>query len=377
MKRLSKRGRWFWISLFDKDKLSSTQNLRLGVLRLQEKLHHLNVRPSRYGELLEEILSAQLSVFKKMYLKDRNIENVIVVDDYISDIIQKKLAQGQDAGYVDRASFVTYLDYLYDHTDEEIAQRFELPEEKVQLLRISSAIVRQVTLLVEAKLIWAPGVTLCDGMAYEYAQKHRMLTQVHDFEQDIVTCAQGISKRYMGSKRRGETLEQIALTIFDSMKKIHGLGRRERLLLRIAALLHDCGKYISMLNLGECSYAIIMSTEIIGLSHREREIVANVVKYNHLEFDYAIESSEGGSIDTDEYLTIAKLTAILRISNALDRSHKQKCRDIRVAQKDGELVLTVNTPEDITLEKGLFDKRADFFKEVYSIRPVIRQKKGI
>ena len=41
-----------------------------------------------------------------------------------------------------------------------------------------------------------------------------------------------------------------------------------------------------MANLGECSYSIIMATEIIGLSYEERQIVANVVKYNHLDFDY-------------------------------------------------------------------------------------------
>lgn len=363
------------LSLFDKDKLATTQNLRLGVLRLQERLHHLNVRPSRYGELLEELLSAQLSVFKKMYLKDRTIENIIVVDDYISALIQKKMEGAEISGYVDRASFQTYLEYLKGHTVEEIARRFDTPEENVQLLEISSAIVRQVAVMTDAKLIWAPGVTLCDGMAYEYAEKNRLLSQVHDFEQDIITCAKGISKRYMGSKRRGETLEQISLTIFDSMKKVHGMGRRERLLLRIAALLHDCGKYISMLYLGECSYEIIMSTEIIGLSHREREIVANVVKYNHMDFDYEKERSEGGTMDVSEYLTIAKLTAILRIANALDRSHKQKCKDSRVTLKDDKLVITVNTAEDITLEKGLFDMRADFFEEVYSIRPVIRQKR--
>lgn len=80
-------------------------------------------------------------------------------------------------------------------------------------------------------------------------------------------------------------------------------------------------------------------------------------------------------METSEYLTIVKLTAILQISNALDRSHRQKCRDIRAVLKENQLVITVNTAEDITLEKGLFDSRADFFEEVYSLRPVIRQKR--
>ena len=44
--------------------------------------------------------------------------------------------------------------------------------------------------------------------------------------------------------------------------------------------------------------------------------------------------------------------------------------------KDGQLVIQVDTAADITLERGLFTRRADFFEEVYSIRPVIRQKKS-
>ena len=196
-----------------------------------------------------------------------------------------------------------------------------------------------------------------------------------DFEQDIIACAQNISKRYMGSKKRGETLEKIALTIFDSMKKVHGLGARERLLLRLATLLHDCGKYISMVNLGECSYSIIMATEMIGLSHMEREIVANVVKFNHEEFEY-YDVAKASTLDPEAYLKIAKLTAILRIANGLDRSHKQKFKDVKSVLKENVLTITVETGEDITLEKGMFWHRADFFEEVYSVKPLIKQKKN-
>ena len=130
-----------------------------------------------------------------------------------------------------------------------------------------------------------------------------------------------------------------------------------------------------MVNLGECSYSIVMATEIIGLSHREREIVANVVKYNHQEFDYYEELGTTTTLDPQSYLTIAKLTAILRVANGLDRSHKQKFKDFKTILKEDQLIITVNTAEDITLERGLFAAKASFFEEVFSVHPVIKQKK--
>lgn len=360
------------LSLFDKDTLVTTQNMRLGVLRLQDQIGRLNIRSGQYETILDEMISSQLAVFKKLYLKDREIENIIVVDDYISAVVGKNVT-GFEKESIDASAMEYFLKRVREMSLQDVAKRLGMPEEKVPLLCISGILIHRIAQIMDAKLIWVPGVTLCDGMAYEYGEKNRMIKEDHDFEQDIIACAQNISKRYMGSRRRGETLEKIALTIYDSMKKVHGLSKRERLLLQIATLLHDCGKYISLVNLGECSYNIIMSTEIIGLSHIEREIVANVVKYNHIDFDYYDVISRNSSIDKEAYLTIAKLTAILKITNGLDRSHKQKFKDVKTTLKEEQLIITVDSSVDITLEKGLFTKRAEFFEEVYSVKPVIRQ----
>ncbi len=361
------------VSLFDNDTLMTTQNMRLGVLRLQDRLGRLNVRPERNEGMLDEIVSSQLAVFKKLYLKDKTIENIIVVDDYVSAVVGRNVA-GLEQNSVEADAMDKFLERVRLKSVQEVARILDMPEENVPLLFISGVLVNRIAKVMDAKLIWIPGVTLCDGIAYEYGENSNLIKPAHDFEQDIIACARNISKRYMGSRRRSETLEKIALTIYDSMKKVHGLGRRERLLLRIATLLHDCGKYISLVNLGECSYNIIMSTEIIGLSHVEREIVANVVKYNHMDFDYYEAMGQDRSLTQRDYMTIAKLTAILKIANALDRSHKQKFKDVRTALRDEQLIITVDSSQDITLEKGLFAKRAEFFEEVYSVRPVIRQK---
>lgn len=365
------------ISLFDQDTLVATQNMKLGVLRMQERLQKLNVKPSKYETLLDEMIGAQLSVFKKLYLKDRQIENVIIVDDYVSVLLQSKKIPSFENGYIAGDKFEQMIDKINHSSIESTLKQYGISEDNLSQLFISAVLIRKAVRVMDASYIWAPGVTLCDGIAYEYGDNHKLLKSQRDFEEDIIACARNISKRYMGSRKRSETLDNISLTIFDSLKRNYGLTPRDRLLLRIAAILHDCGKYISLYNLGICSYNIIMATEIIGLSHEERKIVASVVKFNHMEFEYYSQMVRETEIDADAYMRITKLTAILRAANGLDRSHKEKFSNISVSVKESELQIMVHTNEDITLEKGLFNERADFFEEVFSLRPVIKQKKDI
>lgn len=364
------------ISLFDKDSLVTTQNIRLGILRLRESLMKLNPKSSQTEMLVEEMINNPLQLFKKLFLKDREIQNIIVVDDYVSFAFQRVDLEGvEKKGIIERDTFLRLLDMCRTRSREQLARYLAIPEENVQLLYLSAILIKKMLEVMGAQLLWMPGVTLCDGIAYEYAEKNKLIPSAHNFEKDIIASARNISKRYMGNKRRGETLEQITLTLFDSIRKIHGLGKRERLLLQLSALLHDCGKYISMSSVGECSYQIVMATEIIGLSHLERFIVANIVKYNHEDFGYYAQIAKNATLGQNDYLTIAKLTAILRVANGLDRSHKQKFKNIRTTIKENELIIMVDTEEDITLEQGLIDARASFFEEVFNIRPVIKQKR--
>ena len=94
------------ISLFDKDTLVSTQNLRLGVLRLQELLNHLNAGSTQMEQLVDELATAQLDDYKKLYLKDREIKNIIIVDDYLSPwAVRKAHERGNENAMVDSKAF--------------------------------------------------------------------------------------------------------------------------------------------------------------------------------------------------------------------------------------------------------------------------------
>ncbi len=354
------------ISLFDNDKLVTTQNIRLGNLRLREKIADLVRQTLHLEEMTQELINHELVSFKKMYLKDRAVKNLIVAGGYILELLKKPS--------VTAAEFRQVYAKIIHKRPEEIAREYGIPQESASLILPSATIYHCLIDEMGAENIFMPGLSLSDGMAYDFAQKNKYIRTEHNFEDDIVAAARMIAKRYQCNKNHIKNLEGLALPIFDKVRKSAGLDARQRLLLQIAVILHGCGKYVNLSDGALCSYQIILATEIIGLSNKERRIIANVVKYNTFEASYEEILEQPGMSDRD-YVVILKLSAILRVANALDRSHKQKISQVRLEKKDRELVIHVETADDITLERGLFPQKAEAFEEVFHIRPVIRQRK--
>ncbi len=360
------------ISLFDKDALVTTQNLRIGSLRIRERLRNLMKETTHYDQLIAEYIRNELVVFERLYLKDRGIENVILLGDFLQDIIfREKLTDW----IISREEFGERYEQLVYKTADALALEMDIPSEYASLVVPMMVIYKNIIDLLGAKAIWAPGVSLADGIAYDYGEKHKILKTNHNFENDILVAARNIGKRFSSGKNHIQGTTNLALMIFDGMKKIHGMGARERLLLQIAVLLHDCGKYISMTNVAECSYNIIRYTEIIGLSQEEQKIIANVVRYNREDFADFEEVSRLEGLDKSSYLLIAKMVAILRLANAMDRSHYQKVEALKAVIRDDELHVVVDSSKDVSLELGLLKDKLDFFETVFGIRPVIKRKR--
>lgn len=350
------------ISLVEKGALVATQNLMLGSIRIRELLFGLSDDINHFDLLIGELINNDWQTFNRMILKDREIGSIIATGNHIS-LFAIKLNQGRRNIVYTAEEFKEECKKLSRKSSMEIVKTYGFTEEQTIMLVPTIKIYEKIINETGAGQIWIPCTDLPDGMVVDYGVKNKKLTIAHNFNQDILNTAKNISKRYKANQSHINKLREMAISIFDSTKKIHGLGERERLLLEISAILHDCGKYISITASPQCSYDIIMATEIIGLSHAEREKVANIVKYNTVE------------LETTEDLTTVKLVAILRAANALDRSHKQKFKDYKMELKDNMLVISVKTSEDITLEKGLFKEKAEFFEEVFGVKPVLKLKR--
>ncbi len=361
------------ISLFNKECLVTTQNIRLGTMRMREKLASMEEKTTDLAGMIDELVSSELFTFRKLYLKEKEIKNLIILGNFLTKIVKK--AGGREQGYLSREVLLDYLEKIKNMDPEEMAEMLEIPNDAAEILQQSVFIYRSMLREMEVEEIWAPAQSFCDGLAYEYAEQHHYLKNPHNFENDILAAGRNIAKRYMCNARHSEAVCNFALIIFDGLKSVHAMGKRERLLLQIACLLHSCGKYISMSYSAQSAYNIIVSTEIIGLSHREREIVANVAKYNTMPFpDYRELVS---TLQRADYLTVAKLTAILRIANEVDRGHRQKYKTVKTSFKKDVLTVTVDSAQNMTLEIGMMAEKKQFFEDVFGVKLNIRQKKRI
>ena len=306
------------------------------------------------------------------YLKDKAIKNVVAIGDEIKNL--KKIVPELNPSLTLNYEEICYIfKKIKKASYQDLAVQYGMSIEDARMTLPSVIIYKKFLELSKADTVYICDTDLCDGSVVDYALKSNKIKINHDYYQDIIASVKYIGKRYRSNKVHAEYVSELACEIFDRTVKFHGLSKRDRLILEISAILHDIGKYVNMNQPGQNGYQLIISTEIMGISHRERQEVANVVRYN-TEFLPETDRLESVFL-REEYLRIAKLSAILRLANALDRGHGQKYQNRNIVRKGKELIITVESDQDITLEISLFEKKAKYFNEILGVKPVLKQKR--
>ena len=111
------------ISLFDEDSLVTSQNIRPGVLRMREELARVSYRSYQLEDMVEEMVSDSLDSFREMYIGNKKIQNIILVDDYVSLIVQRNYLKTIKKGQVSTENFLAFVDSLKKKKTREIAYK--------------------------------------------------------------------------------------------------------------------------------------------------------------------------------------------------------------------------------------------------------------
>lgn len=368
-------GNSLQISVFDKDKLITTQNVRIGRITTRNRLYSVAKNNEHFEQLLKEMLEHEIVGFGKLYQKDRQIRTLIATNKELQ-LLFRSLYPTRDSLIITKEELSNACRRFVPMNPEELAKQCSIPTEFAMFVAPAVIICLHMLEHFESESVWIPEISISDGLAYDYAVENKAVSAPHAFDEDIIAASRNIAKRYKSNQAHIRNVEALSLTIFDKTRKIHQLGKRERLFLQIAAILHNCGKYISLTDVADCAYNILMATEIIGLSHAERQMVANIVRFNTAPFRYYDDLAAVTSVSREEYLVIAKLTAILRAANALDRSHRQRIEKINVTVKNDELILSATCNEDLTLEKVTLEEENSLLEEVFHLKPVLHQKRS-
>ena len=370
------------LSMFEKGNLTFTQNLSLGVLRISESAVKWDVDAKEVPEVIEELMNNELGSVADIYLRSTRVKTLIITGETINYLVLRGHSGFQNKQF-SADEFARMCRKVSKMSVTDLQDAYNVSRNAARVMVPSAILFARVVEMTGAQTVWTPGTVACDGFAADYAQEQGLIKFDHDFEEDIISSARDLADHYCCHREHVQAVEVFSGQIFDATRKYHGLDPHCRLLLRIAAILHDCGKYVSITRGSMNAYEIIMSSELIGLSHLDREIVANVVLYNIQEFDYDdVSLGTDLSLYTEKNYTrrelkivIAKLAAMLRLANSIDRSHRQKLKGAKIDVRNDRLAITTGYDGNLTLEKYSVERKADFFEEMIGIRPVIRRKR--
>lgn len=147
-----------------------------------------------------------------------------------------------------------------------------------------------------------------------------------------------MARIYRYQKGHANHVRYLAGRLFDQLVPLHGYGVAERRLLEAAALLHDLGTIINYDDHHKHSETLIANSGLPGFRPRETALIALLARYHRKGTPSA--GSYGLLFDEEDDERLARLAAILRLAEFMERGRNAIVDDVAVDWDDDTLLLT-------------------------------------
>ena len=184
------------------------------------------------------------------------------------------------------------------------------------------------------------------------------------------------AQKYQVNLEYSDRVANFALTLFDQTReRLHAWDSEARELLWAAAMLHNCGFYVSHSAYHKHSYYLIRHGELLGFSEAEIEVIANFARYHRRNTPKKKHESYSNLPSKKHRQLVSQLSAILRLAVALDRRQigaiaGVQCEYYPSTQKL-HLQLQASQPgDDCALELWSLEYEKAVFEAEYGVRLV-------
>jgi exopolyphosphatase/guanosine-5'-triphosphate,3'-diphosphate pyrophosphatase len=272
---------------------------------------------------------------------------------------------------VSREAFLAFCDEVIALDVDQILDRYRLPQPDAETLIPALLAYRELLLETVAQQVTVPDASLRLGLLLDLAREGDG-QGFEDLRRQVLASATALGEKYRFDANHARKVADIAIRLFDQLRSEHGLTDRHRMLLEVAALLHDIGNYVNMRGHHKHTWYLLSVSDIFGLSQDDMGIVANVARY-HRRACPSKSHLPYMALDREARIDVNKLSAILRLANALDADHLQKVKDVRLLTEEGDWVLEVEGAGDLTMERLASIARADYLTEVFGRKVTFRE----
>ena len=345
----------------------------LGSIRMRQSLASWHGSPEQGVRLLRRhIHNVVDDIRREMPLRDAR--HFIALGDDMRFAAERVLGsdyRGDALPVVPREPFIAFCDQIAGYEVDQLVETYHLSQGDAESLVPALLAYRELLLETSAEDVTVPGASLAEGVLLDLSEGEAA-AGLEDFSRQVLTSAVALGEKYRWDAAHCRHVASLALRLFDQLRAEHGLGQRERLLLEVASLLHDIGNYVNLRGHHKHAQYLLSVSDIFGLSQDDMAIVSNVGRYHRRALPQKSHLPYM-AVDRDGRVLINKLSAILRLANALDADHLQKVKDVRVVPEDDGWMIEVEGAGDLTMERLASLSRADLLTEVFGRKVGFRE----
>ena len=343
----------------------STDSYRMGTVRLLEKL---NGSKSRHplGDLVREYVEAARYHIEQDLGKEK-VQICAGTGGNVEEIgrLRQKLLKAESDHFITLEELEQLIERLEHMTYEQRMNKLKLRADRADVILPASIVLHLIAREAGVKQIMIPNVGLKDGILLDIAEDLSKSLRPQRREQ-AWESALYMGRKYQFDERHARLTSKLAARLFEQSRPLHDLDDSNLLLLEIGALLHDVGHFINAAGHDQHGYYLLHANPLIGLTPREQNIVANLVRY-HRRQPPSSNDENFRSLTQRDRLVVIKLATLLRLADSLDISHTENVTDVTLKQRESVWKMKVAGKKGHMLVNWAFDKRKSQFRDVFGV----------